>query len=780
MYSLYMYFYVAEEGMKSEQAGDGSLESIVKNGLQQLIPIVGMTLLAASFLSPGRDVTQEISFQWFKTHLLSTDVVERVEVANKQTVKVFIRPSALKSIIESKQGRQGSPSDSDNELEGMHAEEPENAEIQSARAPTTREVGVYRFYFNIGSVDAFERSMEEAQQSMGKDPSHWIPIKYTTEMSWTQELWRLAPTILLIGGYVWFTRRQFGGLMGGGGGQQGGRGLFNVGKAQVTVLDKTSKNKVTFKDVAGCDEAKVEIMEFVNFLKNPGKYRDLGAKIPRGALLVGPPGTGKTLLAKATAGEAEVPFLTISGSDFMEMFVGVGPARVRDLFAQARAQAPSIIFIDEIDAIGRARGRSGFAGGNDERENTLNQLLVEMDGFPTTANVVVLGGTNRPDILDKALLRPGRFDRQVSIDRPDINGREEIFRVHLKKVKLDKPIEFYSERLAALTPGFAGADIANVTNEAALIAARTGKSAITMADFESAVDRVIGGLEKKNKVISKEERTTVAYHEAGHAVVGWFLEHAEPLLKVSIVPRGTAALGFAQYLPNENLLMTTEQMNDMMAMALGGRAAEEVMLGKISTGAQNDLERVTKMAYSQVALYGMNSKIGLLSYPPEDGRIDKPYSDDTAKLIDTEVRKLVDIAYQRTKKMLKEKKNLVEDMAQQLLQKEVLSLEELETLLGKRPFRSEGLRNIDKYAGGFSGKKQEEGAELNGKDTTPPAPTDTPAVETSPAAVQDKQDKKQDEGEDDDFSGGQPGSMKPKPVKPPSPGTLKPGTIIAS
>lgn len=748
------------EDPKKTPEGEESLEGIARKGAQQLIPIIGIMLLATSLLGAGRENAQEVSFQWFKTHLLSKGIVEKVEVANKQTVKVYIRPSALRAASTAASSQQPSTV-SRSDLEGMaagdegdmlHTGPPQGASdsegtgnrqpgTPAGRVPGTGAgPGVYRFYFNIGSVDAFERSMQEAQEALGVEPSRWVPITYTSEVSWQQEILRLLPTLLLIGGYVWFTRRQFGGLMGGGGpGGPGGRGIFNVGKAQVTVLDKNSKNKVSFKDVAGCDEAKTEIMEFVNFLKHPGKYRDLGAKIPRGALLVGPPGTGKTLLAKATAGEAGVPFLSISGSDFMEMFVGVGPARVRDLFAQARAQAPSMIFIDEIDAIGRARGRAGFAGGNDERENTLNQLLVEMDGFPTTANVVVLAGTNRPDVLDKALLRPGRFDRQISIDRPDINGREEIFRVHLGKVKLDRPVEFYSERLAALTPGFAGADIANVCNEAALIAARGDKDAVGMVDFEAAVDRVIGGLEKKNKVISVEERRTVAYHEAGHAVVGWFLQHAEPLLKVSIVPRGSAALGFAQYLPNENVLMTTEQMNDMMAMALGGRAAEQVMLGRISTGAQNDLERVTRMAYSQVAIYGMNSAIGLLSFPPEEGRLDKPYSEDTARMIDGEVRTLVEAAYQRTLSLLTEKKSLVESMAQELLKKEVLGLEELEGLLGKRPYTSNEMRNIDKYARGFQEQSSAgppgdaPAADVEVEEPTAPPPTDTPADQGAPA-----------------------------------------------
>ena len=476
-----------------------------------------------------------------------------------------------------------------------------------------------------------------------------------------------------------------------------------MGKAQVTVLDKNAKDKIKFKDVAGCDEAKGEGMEFVQFLKNPAHYKELGAKIPKGALLVGPPGTGKTLLAKATAGEAGVPFLTISGSDFMEMFVGVGPSRVRDLFAQARTKSPSIIFIDEIDAIGRARGKGGFAGGNDERENTLNQLLVEMDGFQTTSGVVVLGGTNRPDILDKALLRPGRFDRQITIDRPDIKGRAQIFQVHLARVKLEGEVGDYAERLAALTPGFAGADIANLVNEAALIAARGNDTAVNLSHFEQAVDRVIGGLEKKNKVISPEERTTVAYHEAGHAVAGWFLEHTEPLLKVSIVPRGTAALGFAQYLPNENLLMTEQQMDDMMCMTLGGRAAEQVMLGRITTGAQNDLEKVTRMTYARVAVYGMNRKVGLLSFPPDEQKLDKPYSDETAQVIDEEVRKLVDTAYERTLALLEEKKPVVERLTQALLEKEVLNVDDLTEILGERPFKNDSLRNIDRFRGGAGG-----------------------------------------------------------------------------
>ncbi|KAJ0621671.1 putative peptidase M41, AAA+ ATPase domain, ATPase, AAA-type, core, peptidase, FtsH [Helianthus annuus] len=512
---------------------------------------------------------------------------------------------------------------------------------------------------------------------------------------------RFIPTLLLLGTLYFMGKRMQINI---GQGGKGGRGIFNIGKAQVTKLDKNSKNKVYFKDVAGCDEAKQEIMEFVHFLKNPKKYEELGAKIPKGALLVGPPGTGKTLLAKATAGESDVPFLSISGSDFMEMFVGVGPARVRSLFQEARQCAPSIIFIDEIDAIGRARGRGGFAGGNDERESTLNQLLVEMDGFATTSGVVVLAGTNRPDILDKALLRPGRFDRQISIDKPDIKGREQIFRIYLKKLKLDKEPSHYSQRLAALTPGFAGADIANVCNEAALVAARRESAVITMEHFEAAIDRVIGGLEKKNRVISKLERRTVAYHESGHAVVGWFLEHAEPLLKVTIVPRGTAALGFAQYVPNENLLMTKEQLFDLTCMTLGGRAAEQVLIGKISTGAQNDLEKVTQMTYAQVAVYGFSEKVGLLSFPKNDGafEVTKPYSSKTAAIIDVEAREWVAKAYKRTLELVEEHKEQVTQLAEQLLEKEVLHQEDLVNILGQRPFQYSEPTNYDRFKEGFA------------------------------------------------------------------------------
>jgi AFG3 family protein len=627
--------------------------------------------------------------------LLEPGLVDHIVVSNKSIAKVYVRSSPSIDRIQ----------DSD-----IH--------ITTSHLPGIESPSSYKYYFNIGSVDSFEEKLQEAQKALEIDPHYYVPITYTTEAKWFEEVMKYVPTVLIIGLIYLLGKRIQNGFTVGGGPGKGGRSIFSIGKVQVTKLDKNSKNKVFFKDVAGCDEAKQEIMEFVHFLKNPKKYEELGAKIPKGALLVGPPGTGKTLLAKATAGESGVPFLSISGSDFMEMFVGVGPSRVRNLFQEARQCSPSIVFIDEIDAIGRARGRGGFSGGHDERESTLNQLLVEMDGFGTTSGVVVLAGTNRPDILDKALLRPGRFDRQISIDKPDIKGRDQIFRIYLKKLKLDKEPSFYSQRLAALTPGFAGADIANVCNEAALIAARSEGTLITMQHFESAIDRVIGGLEKKNKVISKLERRTVAYHESGHAVAGWFLEHAEPLLKVTIVPRGTAALGFAQYVPNDNLLMTKEQLFDMTCMTLGGRAAEEVLIGKISTGAQNDLEKVTKMTYAQVAVYGFSEKVGLLSFPQrEDGfEMSKPYSSQTASIIDTEVREWVAKAYEKTVELIKQHKDQVAQIAELLLEKEVLHQDDLVQVLGERPFKTLEPTNYDRFKQGFQDEDSNRNAELSNAD----------------------------------------------------------------
>jgi AFG3 family protein len=678
---------------------------------QQVAGQLGLLLLLAlgvSFSRAGQSDVREISFQEFKTKLLEQGLVDRIEVSNKSTAKVFLKNKSGASLmsIGSSNATSGSVADGYDSGGFGVGTLGQNQNQQAQQQNQQQNQQTHKFSFNIGSLETFERKMEEAQELMGVESSKFVPVTYVSEMYWQGEILRALPTIAILAGWLYFMRRGavggMGGIGGGGGGPGGG--IFNVGKATVATLDKNAP-KVMFKDVAGCDEAKKEIMEFVDFLKTPEKYEKLGAKIPRGALLVGPPGTGKTLLAKATAGESGVPFLSISGSDFMEMFVGVGPSRVRDLFAKAKEQKPSIIFIDEIDAIGRQRGRGGFAGGNDERENTLNQLLVEMDGFGSSQGVVILGGTNRPDILDKALLRPGRFDRQITVDRPDVKGREQIFRVHLQKITLDGPVQDYSERLAALTPGFAGADIANVCNEAALVAARESAEFVVLEHFEKAVDRVIAGLEKKEKVISRVERETVAYHEAGHAVVGWFMEHAEPLLKVSIVPRGSAALGFAQYLPNENVLATTEQLTDMMCMTLGGRAAEDVMLGKISTGAQNDLEKVTKMAYNMTAVYGLNQKIGLLSFPKGDNDFKSPYSEDTARMIDEEVRELVDKAYLRTVALVREKKSVVESLAKALLDKEVLQRHDLVKVLGERPFKYEGQQNIDILNQGFRDEK---------------------------------------------------------------------------
>lgn len=505
----------------------------------------------------------------------------------------------------------------------------------------------------------------------------------TRRADYVEMLLSWLPIIFFIGLMYFLMTR-----MSGGGGPGGA--LFNIGKSKAALFDADNKVKITFKDVAGLDEAKEELTEIVDFLKKPTKYTELGGKIPKGALLVGPPGTGKTLLAKAVAGEASVPFFSLSGSDFVEMFVGVGAARVRDLFKQAKEKAPCIIFIDEIDAVGRLRGRGSMPGGNDERENTLNSLLVEMDGFGSESGIIIIAATNRPDVLDPALLRAGRFDRQISVDAPDVIGREAIFKVHLRPIKVADDID--PRKLAAQTPGFAGAEIANVCNEAALLAARHEKKAVEMIDFQNAIDREIGGLEKKNKLISPEEKEIVAYHEAGHAIAGWFLEHANPLVKVSIVPRGIAALGYAQYLPREQYLYRTEQLFDEMCMALGGRAAEQVVFGKISTGALSDLEKITKMAYSMVTIYGLNEKIGNLSFYDSKGQSEynftKPYSDDTARTIDEEVKKLVDEAYVRTIAMLTDKRELLNSLAEALLKREVLYQNDLVEIIGKRPFEA--------------------------------------------------------------------------------------------
>ncbi len=538
----------------------------------------------------------------------------------------------------------------------------------------------YHYKMNTTSAEGFKKELKEREEALNIPPDEWIdPIDEVHNDYLGNIIGWLLPIVLIVGIWIFIMRR-----VGGGAGGPGSQ-IFNIGKSRATLFDQNSKVNVTFADVAGLDEAKVEVMEVVDFLKNPKKYTSLGGKIPKGVLLVGPPGTGKTLLAKAVAGEAAVPFFSISGSDFVEMFVGVGASRVRDLFKQAREKAPCIVFIDEIDAIGRARGRNNMQGGNDERENTLNQLLVEMDGFSTDKGVILMAATNRPDVLDPALLRPGRFDRQIGIDRPDIKGREAIFKVHLKTIKTSDEID--PAILAEMTPGFAGAEIANICNEAALVAARKDKKAVELEDFNYALDRVIGGLEKKNKLIPPNEKKIVAYHEAGHALCGWYLEHAMPLVKVTIVPRGVAALGYAQYLPKEQYITRTEQMLDQMCMTFGGRAAEKVVFNKISTGAQNDLDKVTKMAYDMITIYGMNEKVGQVSfYGMGKDNFQRPYSDDTATLIDDEVRKLLDKEYKRAQALLTKHIDKLELLANKLLDKEVLLKSDLVKLLGLRPF----------------------------------------------------------------------------------------------
>ncbi len=601
----------------------------------------------------GTEVTKQTNWQEFNQNMLQQQKVEKVVIVNKEKAYIYIKKKFLS--------------------------EEQYREVSKRTFGDALNLGPH-YYFEIGSVETFSNNLKEAQIEFDNEEKI-SPFYETRKDVFGDLLGWILPLAFFI--FIWlFIMKRMGGGAGGGGSQ-----IFNIGKTKGKLVDKADI-KVSFKDVAGLEGAKEEITEIVDFLKSPEKYTKLGGKIPKGALLIGPPGTGKTLLAKAVAGEAKVPFFSLSGSDFVEMFVGVGASRVRDLFKQAKEKSPAIIFIDEIDAIGRARGKNAMTGSNDERENTLNQLLTEMDGFGTNSGVIVMAATNRADVLDKALTRAGRFDRQIFVDLPDLLERKEIFEVHLKPIKLSQSMDI--NFLARQTPGFSGADIANVCNEAALIAARKSKKKVEKQDFLDAVDRIIGGLEKKSKIISPNEKKTIAYHEAGHATVSWMLEHASPLVKVTIVPRGKS-LGAAWYLPEERQLTTTEQMLDEICAAMGGRAAEEVFFGRISTGALSDLEKVTKMAYAMVSMYGLSKEVGNISYYDSSGQqsgFTKPYSEERAQLIDKEVSGILEYEYTRAKEVLISNKDKVEKLGAELLEKEVIFKADLETIFGARKWKS--------------------------------------------------------------------------------------------
>ena len=642
-----------------------------KFNLYWIYGIIAFFMISMLFTNEIGSLSVETNEQTLIYDYIKNKDVEKIEIIqNKNIARIFIKEESLS--------------------EHRH---------EAVRKPLFGD-GINRgphYFLKIGTSQEFRDRLDEAQENFRFTKNEWAQIFYNNEQSIWDSFWAWMPFIFLIFIWLFFMKRMSGGGAGGGPGSQ----IFNIGKSQAQLYDKESEVKTTFNDVAGLEGAKEEVQEIVNFLKNPEKYTKLGGKIPRGALLVGPPGTGKTLLAKAVAGEAQVPFFSLSGSDFVEMFVGVGASRVRDLFKKAKDKAPAIIFIDEIDAIGRARGKNQMTGSNDERENTLNQLLTEMDGFGTNDHVIVVAATNRADILDRALVRAGRFDRQIYVDLPELNERKEIFEVHLKPLKIDKELDL--NFLAKQTPGFSGADIANMCNEAALIAARNDKKFVEKQDFLDAVDRIIGGLEKKNKIISKNEREVIAFHEAGHATVSWMLEHAAPLVKVTIVPRGKS-LGAAWYLPEERQITTKEQMMDEMCAALGGRAAEQIIFGKVSTGALSDLEKVTRQATAMVTVYGLSDKIGNISYYDSSGQnsgFNKPYSEQTARTIDEEVKELTEVAYQKALKVLEKNKNSLTKLAQELLNKEVIFKEDLETIFGKRQWDKDekvtlNPNNIDK------------------------------------------------------------------------------------
>ena len=612
-------------------------------------------LLGMSLFGGGENwsTVNKINVSNFEKYLNAGDISEVIVIRNKSSVRVTLNPDALNKA--------------------------EHQITKSRNIFGQENISGPHYQFEVGSLELFEEKLEKAR-------SKGIPFRLefiTIENRWLDVIIGFLPIIIIIGVWIFLMRRMSGGASGAGG------QIFNIGKSKAKLFDQNTDIKINFKDVAGLEGAKEEVQEIVDFLKNPKKYTVLGGKIPKGALLIGQPGTGKTLLAKAVAGEAKVPFFSLSGSDFVEMFVGVGASRVRDLFKKAKDKAPSIIFIDEIDAIGRARGRNNFTGSNDERENTLNQLLTEMDGFGTNTNVIVIAATNRADVLDKALMRAGRFDRQIYVDLPDLIERKEIFKVHLKPLKISKTLDI--DFLSKQTPGFSGADIANVCNEAALIAARKNKKSVGKQDFLDAVDRIVGGLEKKNKIITPEEKKTIAYHEAGHAIVSWLLEHAAPLVKVTIVPRGQS-LGAAWYLPEERQIVRTEQMLDEMCAALGGRAAEKIIFNKISTGALSDLEKVTRSARAMVSVYGLNDELGNITYHDSSGQSEynftKPYSEETAKIIDKEISTIIENQYKRAIKLLKSSKTKLVKLANRLLEKEVIFKDDLENILGKRPFKT--------------------------------------------------------------------------------------------
>jgi AFG3 family protein len=681
---------------KRQSSGGGS-PGVDDTSWPGWLAAIAIVVAVRSYLDESADLGQEITWVDFRNRLLLSGQVDQLQVVNKKVARVILKPNATTTDLSSGMDNNNAVGTTDVIINSAASAR------QSGKEPP-------HYYFNIGSLEGLEDKLQKAQQHL--HPEQWVEVQYITHTNVALEALKVVPFLAFVAALYYGTKAS---------GVTGGGSIFSVGKSNAKKIRSQDVN-VSFKDVAGCEQAKLEIMEFVDFLKDASRFTKLGAKIPKGALLCGPPGTGKTLLAKAVAGEAGVPFYSISGSDFIEMFVGVGPSRVRDLFKEARQSAPCIIFIDEIDAVGRQRGRGGFSGGNDERENTLNQLLVEMDGFSPTSGVVVLAGTNRVDILDQALTRPGRFDRQIQVDRPDIQGRKEIFKVHLQGIKLEGQMEDYAGRLAGLTPGFAGADIANICNEAAIVAARRQGKSVTMEDFEKATDRIIGGLES-NKIMSFEERQIVAHHEAGHAIAGWFLEHADPLLKVTIIPRTSGALGFAQYLPKEVYLRSKDQIMDVVCMALAGRAAEQVFFGRVTTGASDDLRRVTQIVYSMIKDFGMNSRVGQLSFPKDDSGMptEKRYSDSFAEAMDEEARSIVDAAYQRTVDLITKHKTEVAKVAQLLLDKETITHDDIVDLVGERPFEGDSVYK-EYVSSRHSNKKEDEAKKETAKEERPSEP----------------------------------------------------------